>query len=372
MTKELGGLPMHSPSRVPHRRRRGAVLVLVAVALVGLMGIAAMAVDFARMFAFKSQLKVLADATALSAAEDLGITDQATAVTRARALNASNLVENSVIPPGDIVIEPCRWNGTNCDVASATWNNASAVRSTVTYVAAYSLARVFGAATTTLREQSVASIGSVTNSDCVKPFTISVESLIMRVRPTFNYLTDPLELTAEDIAKLTAAGNQGTFNLATAATNVPGSFGFVLGKDFTGSINATTMGPYIIGTSCVRVTGGDTLRAVTGQDDYNSNSAQSAWKQLCPQPSGTANNAGTWTCVAPVDIKMPVYSSGIRSGNTGRYIVAYITGFRLTGVTLGNTGSITGSILSIAASNQEGGFQPGFGPIRSRGVALIK
>jgi hypothetical protein len=75
------------------RRERGQILPIVAVALVGLLGIAAFSIDVGYAYFAKRQLQAATDASALAGAQDLpaGSTAISTAISYASANSPSNL-----------------------------------------------------------------------------------------------------------------------------------------------------------------------------------------------------------------------------------------------------------------------------------------
>jgi len=97
----------------PHRRqtrRRGIVLVFVAVILVLLIALAALAVDLGYVYAVRQDLQVVADAAALAAASGLSV-DQATARQRAREYAGKNPISGAAVELLDADIELGLWNG---------------------------------------------------------------------------------------------------------------------------------------------------------------------------------------------------------------------------------------------------------------------
>ncbi|QEG39899.1 vWA domain-containing protein [Roseimaritima ulvae] len=99
-------LPQATPLRSPHhgntrrgtvrRRRRGAMLVLLAVAMVLFMVTAALAIDIARMHLARTELRTATDAAAKAAAEALSRTQDAdAAIARGTEIAADNDVNGS-------------------------------------------------------------------------------------------------------------------------------------------------------------------------------------------------------------------------------------------------------------------------------------
>ncbi|TWU62925.1 vWA domain-containing protein [Crateriforma conspicua] len=88
----------------PSRRRRGAMLVLIAVMLLGFMVAVAFSVDVAQMHLSRTELRTATDAAAKAAAATLSDTlDRNQAVQRGQQIAAANSVNGDplVIPAGD-------------------------------------------------------------------------------------------------------------------------------------------------------------------------------------------------------------------------------------------------------------------------------
>src|SRR5215218_9171905 len=68
----MRGARRAGPRRERQEKRRGATIVIVAVCMVMLIGMVGVGVDFARMYAFKTQLKTVTDAAAMAGAIELG------------------------------------------------------------------------------------------------------------------------------------------------------------------------------------------------------------------------------------------------------------------------------------------------------------
>jgi Flp pilus assembly protein TadG len=95
--------------RHPRQRRRGAVLILVAIAMIPLLGMVALAVDYGYLLKEKTDLQGAADATALAAVLSLapapdGYQDLAAVRAAAREYAAANAGEGFTVLDEDIVI----------------------------------------------------------------------------------------------------------------------------------------------------------------------------------------------------------------------------------------------------------------------------
>ena len=93
----------------PARRRRGAVLILVAIALIPLLGMVALSVDYGYLLKAKTDLQRAADATALAAVlslppDDTGYQDLAAVRAAVRQYAAANAGDAFTVLDEDIVI----------------------------------------------------------------------------------------------------------------------------------------------------------------------------------------------------------------------------------------------------------------------------
>ena len=92
----------------PRLNRRGQSLVLVAVMLIGLLAIAALAIDLGHLLSVRSRLQGMADASALAAAQELPAEVNVKAVAQAYATQ-NDPVNGTVISPDEVVIG--NWDG---------------------------------------------------------------------------------------------------------------------------------------------------------------------------------------------------------------------------------------------------------------------
>ena len=83
------------------RRRRGAVLLLFAICLVALMGLAALAVDLGAVYSARTQLQTGADAAALAAIANLEAGEHVAAATQFAGLN-SVMNQSITLAPSDV------------------------------------------------------------------------------------------------------------------------------------------------------------------------------------------------------------------------------------------------------------------------------
>ena len=165
------------------RNRRGATMILVGVALVALVGVMALALDMGRMYVFRAQVHVASDAAALAGAERLLRQAYLGAADTAVAYGRMNEVESTVptITTGNIV--PGAWNFTSqtfTPAVNGSWTASTnnAVQATARYTAQYRFGRIFGLTTRLRSATSVAAIGGVNGTSCVRPLGVPYQRLL--------------------------------------------------------------------------------------------------------------------------------------------------------------------------------------------------
>ncbi len=355
-------------SRV-QKARRGATLVIVALLTTLLMSFAAFGIDFGRMFAYKSQLKVLADAAALSAVTDLknGATE-ADAKARAIALRTVNTVEGQLATFVDADIEPGTYTFASDSFEVTSWANATAVRTSPRHTSDYTLARVFGRANRALRESSIAALGSYVSSACLAPIAIPYSNLLRSINP--NNVDTSRTLTAADLAFL--AANNTPIQLTGS---VPGS-GDMLSPGWFSLINLGTGNGNTQDVQAALVNAldgcavgyvasvGDWLDIVPGTGGWNSNVQQ--WRDLC----GGNNQMNNCTRT----IQIPVVNSwNGQPGTQAAWQIEYVAAIRLTRIVMPTGASSPAEVHGYFTLDQAGGgvgLSPFPGPVQ--GVALVR
>jgi Flp pilus assembly protein TadG len=109
----------------PLSEKRGGVLVIFAVALIAMMGMAGLALDVAHLYGVKSQLQVAADAAALAGASVLtgptAVTDATNAATSVGAANYADVYPTGAANAGEAI--PVTLN--TGDISTGNWNGAT-------------------------------------------------------------------------------------------------------------------------------------------------------------------------------------------------------------------------------------------------------
>lgn len=186
------------------QNRRGATMIFVGVALLALVGVMALAVDMGRMYLFRAEINVSTDAAALAGAERLLHQAVSGAADTAVAYGRVNLVDHTVpsIETPDVL--PGVWDFTtrtftpavNGDWTAVT-NNA--VQASARYTAPYRFGRIFGLTTRLRSARSVAALGGVSGTSCVRPLAVPYQRLLDARYGDDNVDARTYALTAEDV-----------------------------------------------------------------------------------------------------------------------------------------------------------------------------
>ncbi len=347
--------------------RRGATMVIMAVMLSVLMMFAAFGVDFARMYTFSAQLKTLTDAASLAAAMELkNAGTEANAKSRATALKSGNRVEGANIATiADSNIVPGQWNYNTRVFTAGPWNTANAVRARAWYDANWTLARVFGVTSRKLRQESIAAIGSVSESTCLRPWAVPYSNLLQTLgrSPT----DTSYRLTAADVATLANANVEIKFKIssdkveggaAVGGTIVPGNYYAVRygpveyadGSAGSPSSGAKPYGEAIADTGCTDTGSagvGDWLEMENGNMKGPTNKALD---DFCG-----ALLVSTLTCNKPITV--PIWNAV-----TGKKVkILYMGSFVLKGQN--GSGEVVGYLTALNGSAVGAGFRPIPGPV---------
>ena len=357
-------------------------LILAGLLLVTLVGIAAMALDFGAMYLYRTQLHTSSDAAAMAGALRLLQGDAAGALDTAIAYGVSHPVEraNATMTPADVV--PGQWDFVAQAFTPApggSWLAATnnAVQATARHQAAFTFGRLFGYTTRSRSATSIAALGSVGVTDCVRPFAIPYERMLEVLYPS---ATPPVtyNLTAADVTALRTAtiANQILLKVGDAsASPLPGSFYAVrlppvLYANGTAGAPWSGANPYrdAISASCTALTQnvgpGDWLVAEQGNMQGPTRDGIAA---LC----GVTGNPRTFTCSPPAPIKIVLWDISDKSiASPNAFRVKYVGAFYVTGFEAGQGGSldgVTGYFHSLAST---GTFYPGPGPLPK--AALVR
>ena len=109
------------------RNRRGAALVLIAIMMTVMIGMVGASVDFARMYAFKAQLQVTADAGAMAGAIELvNGRNNAFLPDTAITYGTKNHVNGDLVPTvANADVEPLHWEFDGTPPVVSAWGNSN-------------------------------------------------------------------------------------------------------------------------------------------------------------------------------------------------------------------------------------------------------
>jgi hypothetical protein len=353
--------------------RRGGTLVLVAVLLTVLVGCAALAVDLARAYGVRTQLRTVADAAALSAATDLARTaPQGDAVARALQLRSGNRVGGTVLGDagmgaGDVV--PGTWDFTTGAFAPTAWAAATAVRATARHQLPWSFARIFGTEGRALSATAIAALGSPQWRRCLTPWAVPYSNLLVTLgRPA----TDTsYRLTAADVALLRNGQLPIAFKVSSSNQNEGGAV--VGGSVINGNYFAVRLPPvqYADGSAGNPQSGANAYRDALGTVSCTGSGRTAGvgdWLDLQngnmtgPTRQGVQALCGasgsSFNCNVPVTL--PVWNARNGSSASAWVQVLYIGAFVVTRF---HNGTVTGYLTALTADRDAGGFVPRPGPL---------
>jgi hypothetical protein len=355
------------------RSRKGATLVLVAILMTVLVGFTGIAIDASRLYVMRAQLQTVADATAIAAVVEVNNKRPTNATTVALQYVPKNLVQRTSATVNAADVEPGSWNfATNTFTPLASWTDpaVAAVRVTARYPGAYTFARVFGGTGQTVSARAVGAIGYVSNSDCIKPFAVSYQTLLNVLYPPAGTKNTSYNLTPQDIQTLSAMsypGNAITLLQGNSNTLTNGNIAQVQVSSPWNGNNAYT--DAITGTCPNLQIGPGTI--LHGDPGNGGGQTKNALKTYCDANGGsTSQGSQTFTCNAQPKVKLVLWdqNNGLSGANlTVR--VRYVGVFAITSFA-GGSGStqVTGYFSTMATT---GGFTGTPGPTTGS-IALVQ
>lgn len=362
--------------RATKRERRGGTIVLVAVVMTVLIMFGGWGIDFARMYAFQAQLKVLTDAAAHAAAIEIQRNGtEANAKTRALALKTYNQVEGThTATMDDTNITPGTWNASTRTFTATAWASATAVRARARYTANWSLARIFGVSQRTLMQQSVAALGAIGSSSCLKPWAVPYSNMLQTLgrSPT----DTAYRLTSTDVANLRANQTPIAFKISSGNSDNGGAT--VGGTLISGNYYAVKYGPvqFANGTSGTPASGGNNYRDNIADTGCNSTGAAAVGDWLDMENGnmvgptgdgmrtfcGISGNPKKFNCSKSV--VMPIWNQQSTGSGNAWVKILYIGAFQLTEY---DDGVVTGYLTALNGAGS-GGFTPSPGPVSKAAI----
>lgn len=372
------------------KNRRGVTLVLMAFMLTVLIGSAAFAVDFGRMYLYRTELHTASDAAALAGAYQILKKVPTTAPESAVALaNRHKVGPGSIsISTGDVVAG--HWDPSTTPQFSPRLDfsvaDVNAAQVTTHYTGIYGFGKLLGLTNHNLTATSQAVLEYVGATRCIRPVSIPYQALLNQIygvdgsgnpiMPVTHTLTDA------DIDALKAAGSADSVQLKLGDDTKQGNFyllqmgpyahsdGIALSPGPTwggNNIFADRFGgdcsnsPWSIGP-------GDWLEGKTG----NAGGPTSAgFDELC---GGNSNGNGYHTCNASLEtrsIKVAMWATENDGMCSPRcFQVKYAGVFVVMGLTKTPAGSDDGIWGYFSAMPSTGSFSTGPSPIQQ--IGLVK
>ncbi|HEY4232063.1 MAG TPA: pilus assembly protein TadG-related protein [Lacipirellulaceae bacterium] len=149
--------------RKPANQRRGIILPVVAVAIVGLIGLVALAVDIGRLVVAQSECQAAADSAAIAGARSLDGTQNLTGATANAVTAASNCkVLGETIPASEVTVSHGSYHYDasaekfSPQIPAVAPDNFNLTQVVVTHTVNLTFARVFGRSMSTVTATSIA------------------------------------------------------------------------------------------------------------------------------------------------------------------------------------------------------------------------
>jgi hypothetical protein len=325
---------------------------MVIVVLVGILGLV---VDFSRFYAYRTQMQTAADAAALAGALE---------VARSRAANAADTALNYVAldsvdggaptVPRDS-IQPVIWDFSNGSYAVAPgWIAAgvNGVRVSVTHTTPYTFGTVWQAGSSTLHTTAIAAVGFVGATTCLKPWTVSYETLLTALFPPVGSQPVSYRLTAADIQTLSRQGAANQLSLSLGGSPIiPGNIADVqVDSPWTGNASYRAA----VGGNCSQklIGPGDWLPIDVGAAGQTAVSLRS----FCDAHGGTTGTNANFTCLGQPRVKMAVWDiNNGRPGSNRQFHVTYVAAFAIMDFTSAGGDQIDGYFSVMASTGSISG-----------------
>jgi Flp pilus assembly protein TadG len=205
------------------RNQRGFTLILMTFMFTVLIGAAAFAVDFGQMYVLRAQLHAASDGAALAGAQRLMSNAPSEASDTAIAYAAKDSVGKTaiVMAAADVIPGNFTFGGGFVPTVGGSWTTADAIKTTARFTGSYGFGRFFGFSTKSLTATSIAAVGSIGATACIKPVAIPYQALLDQIYPPGS--KDPSwNLTPDDVIRLQGPHTPTELKLGTDA--VQGNF----------------------------------------------------------------------------------------------------------------------------------------------------
>lgn len=321
------------------RNRRGATIVMLAILMTVMVGFVGVGVDFARMYAFKAQVQITADAGAIAGAIELArgrFPTVPTLATQYAGLNRVNGGASATVDPVNDVL-PYHYNfATRDSFQTPGWTDAqtNAVKVIARYTAPYTFGRIFGVESSTLAGQAMAALAYVGATDCLKPWAVSYQSMLNSVFGPGVKDAATYKLTADDIKTL--ASNRAPIPFLMDNQNPVGS-GNIAQVQVNDPWNGNASYKQAISGAC------SNMAITPGTTWLNSNPGQGAGQsaQSVQTLCGVNGNPDKFSCNVPIKLAVWDYTNG-GSGAGLQFHVAYVAVFVVTNYDKGKIDKKTG------------------------------
>ena len=273
------------------KQRRGATLVMAAVLIVVVGGMAAFAVDLARIYSGVNEMQTGADAAALAGAHRLQAKPGVSAVSNVQSFAANNSAFGAALSIAGGDVEGGFWNPAGAGTFTpGAWSTANAVRVTARSTPTLAFGRLMNRTSLAANRIGVSWIANQSARDCIKPWGIDLAFISGRVGQS---VTTQAGVNALDSIVSTASGRYLMTIVAGPNINNP-----------RGTPNAPqTTFLALTGTSSSRK---EYQNAIIGQNcegtaDYTVGTSDS---QIATQP-GQGNGDIPRTTVQAVELNLP-------------------------------------------------------------------
>lgn len=287
--------------------RRGATMVLVAVMILVVAGMAAFAIDLARVYTGVNEMQTGADATALAAAHRFQRTGTSP-VNGALAFAAQNSAFGTPLTLNAGDVEPIVWNpATRAIAVAGSWAVANGVRVTMRRTATLPFGGVIGRAAISPTRSGVVWLANQTARDCMQPWGLStayVSSLLggraITGQPGVGFLSTEVSTLAGQRRQTVVARPPGT---ATGTNVAPTIFEAMIG---TGT-DTSTYGRELRGEECDGVTSHaaerqeNVIQVAVGGDVARKtiDGVENALRPICRTQGANGSSLDDATCYDP-------------------------------------------------------------------------
>ena len=371
-------------------------MIMVLLLMVSFVGLAAISIDMGRMYLMRTQLHSGTDAGALAGVQRLMQQDFTTAADSAVVYTQAHLVEKTIPTTGVGQVVPGLWNFnalTFTPAPGGLWTdpNNNAVQVTATYTGGYTFGRYFGFTTRVRSATSIAAIGSVGATNCIKPWALPYQMMLQALYPTTapgNPYNPSYNLTPADVQALSSFTSANNVYLKVgdpSQSPLPGSF-YVVNQPPILYANGTIGSPgsssaNVYSNSIAASCSSPLMQNVIGPGDWleaeNGN-------RVGPTQQGVAALCGVppqqnFICSPAVPIKMVMWAnwagSATANGTTVNcsprcFLVKYAGVFVVTGYTTVQANSdegVTGYFQTLITT---GAFTGAPGPLKK--IALVQ